>query len=52
MMICGGDMYAAAPIADITSATTATCPMLCHLPRILARREKEIAGTKETDHAL
>ena len=37
-------VYLAEPIADITSATTATCLMLYHLPRILSRRTQEIAA--------
>lgn len=39
-------VYLAEPIADITSATTATCLMLYHLPRILSRREQEIAANQ------
>ena len=39
-------VYLAEPIADITSATTATCLMLYHFGRILARREQELAGSK------
>jgi len=37
-------VYLAEPIADITSATTATCLMLYHLPRILSLRTQEIAA--------
>lgn len=37
-------VYLAEPLADITSATTATCLMLYHFPRILSRREQEIAA--------
>ena len=39
-------VYLAEPIADITSATTATCLMLYHFGRILARREQELASSK------
>lgn len=39
-------VYMAEPIADITSATTATCLMLYHFGRILSHREKEIAAHK------
>ena len=39
-------VYLAEPIADITSATTATCLMLYHFGRILSRREKELAAHK------
>lgn len=37
-------VYLAEPIADITSATIATCLMLYHFPRILARRKQELTA--------
>lgn len=37
-------VYLAEAIADTTSATTATCLMLYHLPRILSRREQQLAA--------
>lgn len=37
-------VYIAEPIADITSATIATCLMLYHFNRILARREQQLAA--------
>ena len=39
-------VYLAEPVADITSATTATCLMLYHFNRILKRRELELAVGK------
>lgn len=38
------DVYLAEAIADITSATMATCLMLYHLPRILSQREQQLAA--------
>ncbi len=40
-------VYLAEPIADITSALTATCLMRYHFPRILARRSQELAAQQE-----
>ncbi|MBQ4264294.1 MAG: MATE family efflux transporter [Clostridia bacterium] len=37
-------VYLAEPIADITSATTATCLMLYHFGRILKRRQQALAS--------
>lgn len=39
-------VYLAEPIADITSAVTASCLTLYHFNRILARREQELASGK------
>lgn len=39
-------VYLAEPVADITSALTATCLMLYHFNRILSRRERELGDTK------
>ena len=39
-------VYLAEPVADIVSATTATCLMLYHFNRILSRREQELARGK------
>jgi len=37
-------VYLAESVADTTSATTATCLMIYHLPRILSKREHELAA--------
>ena len=42
-------VYIAEPIADITSATIATCLMLYHFGRILARREQLLASQQKGD---
>ena len=39
-------VYLAEPVADITSALTATGLMLYHFSRILNRRERELSGAK------
>lgn len=39
-------VYLAEPVADITSALTATCLMVYHFNRILSRRERELSGAK------
>ena len=39
-------VYLAEPVADITSALTATGLMLYHFNRILARRERDLSSTK------
>ncbi len=40
-------VYIAEPIADITSASIATCLMLYHFNRILARREQTLAAQRK-----
>ncbi|MBR5288751.1 MAG: MATE family efflux transporter [Clostridia bacterium] len=40
-------VYIAEPVADITSATIATCLMLYHFDRILARREQMLAAQQK-----